>query len=354
MPSVALVTDPTSPRLDLAHFYERHPERPDRLTAILDHLASTGLSSRMTALDARDVTVEEVLAVHDQRVLDVIEELTGHGGGFADADTYLTAASGAAARMAAGAVLVAVETVLSSDHQRAFAAVRPPGHHATTATIMGFCLLNNVAIAAQAALDGAGDAGLERVAVVDWDVHHGNGTQAIFDADPRLLYISTHASPFYPMTGAIEETGSGDATGTMINIPLPLGAGDAAFDAAYEQIVVPALERFAPQLVLVSSGWDAHVRDQLGPLNVTTDGYTRAARRVIEAADAVAGGKVVVAFEGGYDEHALAWSAGALCELLLGEEPTPDPEPLAPPKDPATPEPNVDALIATVRATAGL
>ncbi len=350
MPDVALVTDPTSPRLDLAHFYTRHPERPDRLTAILGHLASRGLGARMTALDARDVTVEEVLAVHDQRVLDVIEELTGHGGGFADADTYLTAASGAAARMAAGGVLVALETVLAGDHQRAFAAVRPPGHHATADTIMGFCLLNNVAIAVQAAFD----AGLERVAVVDWDVHHGNGTQAIFDADPRLLYVSTHASPFYPMTGAIEETGSGDGAGTMINIPLPLGAGDAAFNAAYEQVVVPALDRFAPQLVLVSSGWDAHVRDPLGPLNVTTDGYTRAARRVMEAADAVAGGRVVVALEGGYDEHALAWSAGALCELLLGEEPTPDPQPVAPPKDPAAPEPNVDVLIAAVRATAGL
>jgi acetoin utilization deacetylase AcuC-like enzyme len=289
MKQAALVTDPSTPRLDLAHVYARHPERPDRLTAILDHLDRTGIDARMTPLDARDVTAEEVLAVHDAKVPAIIDDLGRRGGGFADVDTYLTAASPAAARRAAGGVLVALETVLAGDHRRAFAAVRPPGHHATTDTLMGFCLLNNVAIAVQAAFAS----GLERVAVVDWDVHHGNGTQAIFDADPRLLYVSTHASPFYPGTGGYTHTGAGEATGTMVNIPLPHGAGDDAYDAAYERVVVPALERFAPQLVVVSCGWDAHARDPLAPLNLTTDGYTNVARQVIEAADTLCEGRLV-------------------------------------------------------------
>jgi acetoin utilization deacetylase AcuC-like enzyme len=299
----------------------------------------------MTALDARDVTAEEVLAVHDPRVPAIIDDLGRRGGGFADADTYLTTASPAAARRAAGGVLVALETVLAGDHRRAFAAVRPPGHHATSETLMGFCLLNNVAIAIASAFQ----AGVERIAVVDWDVHHGNGTQALFDADPRLLYISTHASPFYPGTGTVEETGSGDAAGTMINIPLPHGAGDAVFDAVYEQAVLPALARFAPQLIVVSSGWDAHARDPLAPLNLTTTGYTAIARRVIEAADALSDGRLVVALEGGYDEHALAWCAGALCELLLDEDPTPDPQPVDP-----EPWPDIGPLLDAVRSTHGL
>jgi acetoin utilization deacetylase AcuC-like enzyme len=350
MKQAALVTDPSRPRLDLAHFYTRHPERPDRLTAILDHLDSTGIGARMTALDARDVTAAEVLSVHDAKVPAIVDDLGRRGGGFADVDTYLTAGSPAAARRAAGGVLVALETVLAGERRRAFAAVRPPGHHATTDTLMGFCLLNNVAIAVQSAFASR----LERVAVVDWDVHHGNGTQAIFDADPRLLYVSTHASPFYPGTGGYTHTGSGEATGTMVNIPLPHGAGDEAYDAAYERVVVPALERFAPQLVVVSCGWDGHVRDPLAPLNLTTEGYTNVARQVIEAADTLCGGRLVVALEGGYDEHALAWSAGALCELLLDEAVTPDPEPAEPQSSELPPAEEIDELLDAVRSAVGL
>ncbi|MEE8337505.1 MAG: histone deacetylase, partial [Dehalococcoidia bacterium] len=175
-----------------------------------------------------------------------------------------------------------------------------------------------------------------------------------FDADPRLLYVSTHASPFYPGSGGYTQTGAGEAKGTMVNIPLPHGAGDAAFEAAYERVVVPALERFAPQLVVVSCGWDAHVRDPLAPLNVTTEGYTNVARRVIEAADALCEGRLVLALEGGYDEHALAWSAGALCELLLDEQPTPDPQPVAPPASELPPPEQIDELLDAVRSAVGL
>ena len=220
MPAAALVTDASTPRLDLEHSYPRHPERPQRLSAILEHLDASGLRERMVALDARDATDDEILAVHEHRVLDVQADLAGRGGGLTDPDTYVTPSSPAAARRAAGAVLVALEAVLAGDVASAFAAVRPPGHHATRETMMGFCLLNNVAIAATAALEGvAGRAGLERIAVVDWDVHHGNGTQAVFDADPRLLYFSTHAAPFYPGSGDYHDIVTGEAAGTKINVP---------------------------------------------------------------------------------------------------------------------------------------
>ena len=328
-----------------AHGLARHPERPERLTAILDHLDATGLRGRMVKLVPRDVTDAEVAAVHRAGVPRFAEELAAGGGGRADADTYVAASSPAVSRRAAGAVLVALEAVLRGDVDNAFAAVRPPGHHATAERMMGFCLLNNVAIAAAAALAS----GVERVAIVDWDVHHGNGTQAIFDADPRVLYFSTHAFPFYPGTGDVADAGIGEARGTKINVPLPAGTDAAGFVAAYERVAVPTIERFRPQLMLVSCGWDAHARDPLAPLAVTTDGYTRVARLVRDVAGTVCDGRLVVALEGGYDTHALAWCAGALCELLLGEEPAPDPEPVATP-----PGPDVTPVIEAARRVAGL
>ncbi|MPZ97825.1 MAG: histone deacetylase [Dehalococcoidia bacterium] len=339
----ALVTDESF----LEHESPGHPERPARLRAVLEHLDATGLRSRMLALTPRDASDDEVLAVHDQTLLDALDEAarSGPASGWLDADTYVTPRSPAIARRAAGATLAALEAVLNGHAARAFAAVRPPGHHATGDTGMGFCLLNNVAIAAAAALR----AGIERVAIVDWDVHHGNGTQAVFDAEPRVLYASTHAYPFYPGTGHFRESGAGTARGTKVNIPLPHGTDDAGMIAAYERVVVPALERFRPQLILVSSGWDAHALDPLTTLNVTTEGYTTVGRLVLDAASRLCAGRVVVTLEGGYDEHALAWCAGALCALMLGEEPQPDPQPAQPP-----PGPDVTAILDAVRAEVGL
>ena len=328
----------------IEHAREGHPERPERLAAILEHLDATGLRERMVELTPRDATEAEVAVVHRAEVPRLAERLAAGGGGQADADTYVTPSSPAASRRAAGAVLVALEAVMRGEVDNAFAAVRPPGHHATAERMMGFCLLNNVAIAAAAALAS----GVERLAIVDWDVHHGNGTQAIFDADPRVLYFSTHASPFYPGTGDVADAGTGEARGTKINVPLPAGTDAAGFVAAYERVAVPAIERFRPQLMLVSCGWDAHVRDPLAPLAVTTDGHTRVARLVRDVAGAVCDGRLVVALEGGYDAHALAWCAGALCELLLGEEPTPDPKPVATP-----PGPDVTPVIDAARRIAG-
>ena len=341
MSTVGFVTDPVC----LDHEHPGHPERPQRLLAILRQLDEAGLRTRMVELVGRDATEAEVLSVHEPEVLAMQSELQSQGGGWVDADTYVRGDSPGIALRSAGATLVAVEAVLRGGVDRSFAAVRPPGHHATADTMMGFCLLNNVAIAVATART----LGATHIAVIDWDVHHGNGTQAIFDGDPDLLYVSTHASPYYPGTGAVAESGVGAARGTKVNVPLPLGTGDSGYAAAYDQVVLPALERFKPELILVSCGWDAHIRDQIGPMQLSTAGYTGIAQRIVLAADQLCDGKLVATLEGGYDEHALAWCASAFCEVLLGEEPTPDPEPLKP-----SPEPEVGMVLAEARAEAGL
>ncbi|MGE3857552.1 MAG: histone deacetylase [Dehalococcoidia bacterium] len=340
MPGTVFVTDPTH----TAHLLPRHPERPERLEAIVAQLEARGLRQRMDERAPREATEAELLTVHQPALLATIERVATRRGPL-DPDTYAMPESPAIARRAAGALLVAVEAVLAGECTNGFVATRPPGHHATPDRAMGFCLYNSIAIAATAALRS----GVERLAIVDWDVHHGNGTQDVFRDDPRVLYVSTHAAPFYPGTGEVHEVGAGAAHGTNVNIPLPHGTGDAGFLAAWERVGVPALERHRPQLVLVSSGWDAHARDPLGTLNVTTEGYTRAARLVRDAAARLCDGRLVATLEGGYDTHALAWCASALVELLLGDEPTPDPDPAAVPAgDP------LDARIAEVRAAIGL
>jgi len=319
MPDVGLITDPAHG----VHQYPDHVERPERVDVMLRHLEASGLSRRLVPIELREATTEELLAVHEQRVLDRVHDQADAGGGWIDLDTFVQPMTPRIARRAAGAAVLAVEAVLSGDIDRVFVATRPPGHHTTRGASMGFCLFNNVAVAAAAALRQ----GIERVAIVDWDVHHGNGTQDIFNRDPRVLYVSTHAAPFYPGTGDYTERGLDEAVGTKVNIPLPHGTGDSGFLTAFEEIVTPALDRFAPQLVLISSGWDSHQRDTLGTLAVTTAGYTRAAHLVREAASRHAGGRIIAILEGGYDTHALSWCASGLVQLLLGEEPTPDPQP---------------------------
>jgi len=332
----AFVTDPSH----VAHEAPGHPERPERLEAIVAHLEERGLRQQMIELAPREATDAELLRVHHPSLLDAVARAAERGA-WLDPDTYTTVESMGIARRAAGGLLVAVEAVRAGEADNAFVAMRPPGHHATPDRPMGFCLYNNVAVAAAALLAE----GVERLAILDWDVHHGNGTQDTFEADPRVLYVSTHAAPFYPGSGALEERGAGN----LVNVPLPHGAGDAAFLAAYEQVALPALERHRPQFILVSSGWDAHARDPLGTLQVTTWGYTRAATLAVEAAQRLCGGRIVVALEGGYDTHALAWCASGLVEVLLGDAPTPDPEPAD-----VSPGDDLPSLIATARRLAGL
>ena len=346
MPTVGLVTDPEH----AVHRQAGHTEGPERLDAILQHLDQAGLRQRLVELAPRLATDKELLAVHDQRVLDTVHDHAEAGGGWIDMDTYVQPGSPEISRRAAGAAIVAVQAVLdgaaNGGVDRAFVAVRPPGHHATRLQSMGFCLFNHIAIAAAHALRS----GVQRLAIVDWDVHHGNGTQDIFNEEPRLLYVSTHASPYYPGTGDVDEVGFGAAKGTKVNIPLPHYTGDAGFRAAYERVVIPALDRFQPELILVSCGFDAHERDPLGTLAVSTAGYTHAARLVRDAADRHAGGRMVVVLEGGYDLHALGWCAGALCELLLGDRPTPDPSPGGRPET----KHDLGALLDSVRDAVGL
>lgn len=336
MTRTVFVTDSTH----VAHLSDGHPERPERLEAIIAQLEGRGLRERMVELAPREATDDELLRVHTRSLLDAVASAAARSA-WLDPDTYTRPESVGIARRAAGGLLVALEAVMRGEAGNAFVAMRPPGHHATPKRPMGFCLYNNVAIAATAALE----TGVSRLAILDWDVHHGNGTQDTFERDSRVLYVSTHAAPFYPGTGELHDTG----VGTTINIPLPHESGDAAFVAAYEQVALPALERHQPELILVSSGFDSHARDFLATLNVTTDGYNRVAQLAVDAAQRLCDGRIIANLEGGYDEHALAWCSSGLVEVLLGEAPTPDPEPVD-----VGPGDAQERLIAEVRAIAGL
>ena len=354
MPAAALVTDASTPRLDLEHAYPRHPERPERLSAILDHLDASGLRERMVQLAARDATDDEILAVHERRVLDVQADLAGRGGGLTDPDTYITPSSPAAARRAAGAALVALEAVLAGDVTSAFAAVRPPGHHATRETMMGFCLLNNVAIAATGRAGGGRGARWprarrhRRLGRAPRQRHAGDLRRRPVTAllqHPRRTVLPRHRRPPRRRNGrggGHEDQRAPAARRGRQRPPRRLRAHRAAGAGALSTPDRVRLLRL-----------DAHARDPLAPLNVTTTGYTRVARMVLDAAGALCDGRVVVALEGGYDPHALAWCAGALCELLLGEEPAPDPEP-AFADGAAPPEPDVTQVIDAARGAVGL
>ena len=281
-----------------------HPESAARLEAILAALDAADLPG-LRRIEAPRATREQLLRVHDAAMVDGVFAAAPESGYVRiDADTVMSAGSLAAALHAAGATGAAVDAVLGGDTRRAFCAVRPPGHHATRDTPMGFCLFNNIAVAATHALDVYG---LDRVAIVDFDVHHGNGTQDIFFRDPRVLYASTHQSPLYPGTGARDERG----VGQVVNAPLPPGAGPDAFRAACDGIVLPALEAFAPQLVLVSAGFDAHRRDPLASLELGAEDFAWITARLVEVAERHAQGRIVSSLEGGYDLGALAESSVA-------------------------------------------
>lgn len=327
--------------LYLEHELPGHPERPDRLRAIMSHLEESGLLAKMTRIEPRDASWEELRFVHTEGLIEEVAATAGVDRHRFDADTYGSARSYAAARRAAGGVLAATEAVMNGEIGSAFCFVRPPGHHATPDRAMGFCLFNNVAVAAAHALES----GLERVAVVDFDVHHGNGTQEIFYEDPRVLYFSTHQFPHYPGTGHWTEAGFGDGEGATINVPLPRGCGDDVYLRCYREICAPAVRRFGPQLIFVSAGFDGHFADPLAQMLLSTRGYYDIATIIRELADELCEGRVVYALEGGYDLTAIAWSARACIDTLLGNPFAEDPLGAGP----AVPGPNVDALLAEVR-----
>ena len=291
-----------------------HPERPERVTAILERLAGTGLMAELEVVEAAPASVADLERVHTPELCARIESSAAEGFGILDAqDTTISRGSWRAARGAAGAALAAVDRVQSGTARNAFALCRPPGHHAERTRAMGFCLANNVAIAAEHLRQTHG---LERVAILDWDVHHGNGTQHLFEEDGGVFYASLHQWPHYPGTGAATERGRGAGDGTTLNCPLEAGTGDREWLAALEGAVLPAFEEFAPELVLVSAGFDAHVRDPLSGTRVTTPTYAIFTERVCELAERVSGGKVVALLEGGYDLEALADSVAAHVGVL--------------------------------------
>lgn len=288
-----------------------HPERVDRLRAILTALDAPEFAA-LERCTAPPAPVAELLRCHPQAYVDAIRAAIPATGSTAlDPDTHVSPGSWDAATGGVGAVLAAVDKVIAGDARNAFAAIRPPGHHAETAKAMGFCLFGNVAVAAKRALDYHG---LARVAVLDFDVHHGNGTQDLLWDEPRALFVSSHQFPFWPGSGRSEETGAHD---TIVNVPLPSGTKGAAFRAAWEQLVFPRLNAFQPELILISAGFDAHKDDPLAELNLTEDDFIWITHRICDIADQHAGGRVVSALEGGYNLDALAASVAAHVQVLM-------------------------------------
>jgi acetoin utilization deacetylase AcuC-like enzyme len=289
-----------------------HPERPARLDAVRRGIREAALESRLALMTPRPASRDELRAVHGAAHVDRVAATEGRTYRF-DPDTQAGPHSYTAALLAAGAAVDAVDRVLAGELDRAFCAVRPPGHHAEADRAMGFCLFNNVAVGAAHALAR----GYRRVLIVDFDVHHGNGTQDAFYADPRVLYVSTHAFPFYPGTGALSEVGLGPGRGYTVNLPLPSGCGDPEFIPVYEDVVVPLGRAFEPDLLLVSAGFDAHAADPLAGMRVSSRGFGRLAAACLSAAGASCRGAVFVV-EGGYDLAALATSAAEVVRCLLG------------------------------------
>jgi acetoin utilization deacetylase AcuC-like enzyme len=289
-----------------------HPERPERAD-VFDAVANRWRARGVEVVAPREASREQLARVHDTGYLRRISQTTGRAMAL-DRDTYTSPESHEIALLAAGAAVDAVERVMGASHRAAFALVRPPGHHAERDRAMGFCLLNNVAVAAaHARAMGAG-----KVAIVDYDVHHGNGTQHIFEADPHVLYISTHQYPYYPGTGAAEEVGREAGRGFTVNLPLEVGAVDEDYQTAFADVVLPILRQFEPDLILVSAGFDAHERDPLGGMRLTTPSFAAMTLELRAAAEECCRGRIVAVVEGGYDLQALAASLDATIEALSG------------------------------------
>lgn len=292
-----------------------HPERPERLVAMSE--AIDAFRDRIRVVTPRAADPEEIGLAHEARMIEALASTRERPPGRIDADTYHMPASFDVARLAAGGTIDLARRVLAGDAARGLAAVRPPGHHAEAARSMGFCLLNNVAIAVRAL---QADGQRPRILIFDWDVHHGNGTQHIFEEDPDVLYVSTHQFPFYPGTGDFGEEGEGRGLGTTINIPLPPGCGDVEYVAIVERLVVPAAMGFAPDLIVVSCGFDAHHADPLASMELGYEGYAAMATLMRSLADTLCGGRIVHVLEGGYALDGVREGARAVLESLVADE----------------------------------
>jgi acetoin utilization deacetylase AcuC-like enzyme len=293
-----------------------HPERPERYDAVIRALEKSGFAQDLLPVKPREAAVEELLLCHTQKYLKIAKRDVDAGlPSLSTGDTDIGRNSWDVASHAVGGVLNAVDAVISGQARNAFCAVRPPGHHASAGRGMGFCLFNNVAIAARYAQRKHG---LERVMIVDWDVHHGNGTQDIFYSDPSVFFFSSHQWPLYPGTGRADETGEGRGIGTTMNFPFPAGSGRAEILGAVQNSLMPAAEKFRPELLLISAGFDSRIGDLLGQFTLTDDDFADLTRAVMEMAERHAGGRVVSLLEGGYNLSGLASAATRHVETLAG------------------------------------
>jgi len=314
--SVAFITHPDS----VKHLTgPGHPERPERIPAVLEAVAAADLDAVLQRITPEPVDDDLLASIHTPRYIDEVRRISRDGGGSLDPETVVSAASFDVARLAAGAAVAAARVVLGGEAPAAFAVVRPPGHHALPARGMGFCLFNNIACAAAAAQHASGRS---RVLILDWDVHHGNGTQEIFYRNPAVMFISLHQEHWYPGTGAIDETGAGDGVGFTVNIPLPAGTGNMGYRHLFEEVVLPVTAAFAPELVLISAGYDAHTGDPLGGMVLTDRGFYDLTTLIRE----VYSGPLAAVLEGGYALEHLGRSVAATIAALAGRgAPAPTP-----------------------------
>lgn len=291
-----------------------HPENPRRLLAIKEVLDGSGVGKELIHLEPRNATKEEISLIHDEHYIKRIEGTNGVAETHLDPDTMACAHTWDAAILAAGSAIVGIENVVKGKFSGVFAFVRPPGHHAEHARAMGFCIFNNIAIGAMYAKKSLN---LNRIFIIDFDVHHGNGTQNAFYKDEDVFYFSVHRSPFYPGSGLESETGEGNGRGTNLNVPIETGSDDDTYKRVFEKKLIPAVERFRPQIILVSAGFDAHFLDPLGGMKVTTDGFRWMAQTIKDLAKENCKGKQVYLLEGGYDLRALRESVEATLEVMV-------------------------------------
>jgi acetoin utilization deacetylase AcuC-like enzyme len=333
--AVGLVFHP----LYLEHDTGDHPENAKRLVATLNHLTNTGLADKLSGIPAEAAELADIERIHTAAHIETIRRLSEQGKSYIELDTVVNEKSYKAALYAAGGTIAAVRAVLNGQVESAFALVRPPGHHAVRNQAMGFCLFNNVAIAAAWALE---QPGISRVAIVDFDVHHGNGVQEAFAAHPDVLYVSTHQHPFYPGTGNWRDSGEGAGKGTCLNIPLPPETGDRGYRQAFRKLIEPKVREFAPDLILASAGYDAHWADPLAWMLLSLSGYRQIAESLVQLARELCDGRLVLTLEGGYELAVLAYGVDATFRAMLG---LPFVDPLGPAEEPET---NVEALLARI------
>jgi acetoin utilization deacetylase AcuC-like enzyme len=313
-----LVYDP----IYLEHDTGDHVENSQRLVAAISYLKETGIKEKLACLPPRPALPEELEMIHTAEYISYVKGKAERGGGWLDPDTVMSPKSYQPALYAAGGLMVAVEAVMKGEVDNAFALVRPPGHHALCDQAKGFCIFNNMAIAAKFALSKFN---LNRILIADFDVHHGNGTQDAFYADPRVLYFSTHQYPFYPGTGWMDETGTGEGEGTTVNFPMAAGWGDEEYLRAFNEVLVPVARRFQPQLILVSAGFDAHWADYLAMMRVSVKGFAQMVMILKELAAGLCQGHLVFTLEGGYNLRVVTSSIKAVFDVLLGNSEIDDP-----------------------------